>query len=58
MEIMDVKDINEYRVFKSSRITNPLEPQYDLKDDEGKAIKYGFVDGSKSRILHPNHNVP
>jgi len=32
MEIMDVKDINEYRVFKSSRITNPLEPEYDLKE--------------------------
>lgn len=28
IEIMDVKDINKYREFKSSRITNPLEPVY------------------------------
>lgn len=60
MEIMDVKDINEYRVFKSSRVTNPLEPEYDIKDqgqgqgDGNAAIsKYGFVSGSKCRVLHP-----
>ncbi|CAD8051844.1 unnamed protein product [Paramecium sonneborni] len=58
MEIMDVKDINEYRVFKSSRITNPLEPEYQLKDVEGQPanLKYGFVNGSKSRVLHPQMN--
>lgn len=55
MEIMDVKDINEYRVFKSSRTTNPLDPEYELKDVEGipANTKYGFVNGSKSRVLHP-----
>ena len=25
---LDVKDINEYRIFKTSRITNPLQPRY------------------------------
>lgn len=69
MEIMDVRDINEYRVFKSSRITNPLQPEYQIKDDEGldlfmsqyyyrKTINYGFVKGSVSRLLHPDYNKP
>ncbi len=28
IEILDVKDINNYREFKSTRVTNPLEPTY------------------------------
>ena len=28
IEILDVKDINNYREFKSNRVSNPLEPTY------------------------------
>lgn len=40
IEIMDVKDINKYREFKSSRITNPLEPVYTGQDEDGFLIYY------------------
>ena len=32
---MDVRDINNYREFKSGRVTNPLDPVYVLKDETG-----------------------
>lgn len=25
---LDVKDINDFRMFRTSRLTNPLEPNY------------------------------
>lgn len=28
IDILNVKDINEYRIFKTTRITNPLNPEY------------------------------
>ena len=35
IEILDVKDINNYREFKSNRITNPLEPTYVVQNEDG-----------------------
>lgn len=35
INIMDVKDINEYLQFKTSRVTNPLNPVYIVPDEEG-----------------------
>lgn len=54
MNPLDCKDINEFRIFKTSRITNPLTPIYDVQDENNHQIQIGHVDGSKSRIRHPD----
>ena len=51
---LDVKDINEFRIFRSDRVTNPLKPIYNVVDDENRPITIGPVDGSTSTIQHPN----
>lgn len=33
---LTVKDINEYRIFKTSRVTNPLDPEYVVQGEEKK----------------------
>jgi len=35
INILDVRDINEYLQFKTSRITNPLNPIYVVPDEDG-----------------------
>ena len=43
---LNIKDINEYLQFKSTRLTNPLAPLYKIQDNTGKVINYGFIKGS------------
>lgn len=54
---MDVKDINETR-FVTSRVTNPLEPCYTVRDEVGVAV-IGPIDGAKTRpcinLVPPPH---
>ena len=53
MNPLEVKDINEYRIFKTSRITNPLDPIYHVCDEEHHDMGVGFIEGSVSRVRHP-----
>ncbi|KAL4486450.1 hypothetical protein ABPG72_018404 [Tetrahymena utriculariae] len=60
---LEVKDINNDGIFKTTRTTNPLDPKYNLstllKSDmnlQQEIQDYGFIDGSKSRIRHPSLN--
>lgn len=58
---LEVKDINEYRMFKTTRMTNPMEPTYVVPGEKpGEKDSIGFIQGSKSKILHPTppHGVP
>lgn len=50
---LDCKDINEFRIFKTNRITNPLQPTYDVQNEDNTKCEIGFVEGSRSRIRHP-----
>lgn len=39
MSPLDVKDINEFRMFRTTRVTNPLEPNYVVPaEDQGYAV--------------------
>ena len=49
----DYSDITKAH-FVSSRITNPLNPTYEGRDDSGNKIVYGAVEGSQPTKL-PNH---
>ena len=46
-DFMDVRDINEGR-FVSSRVTNPLEPCYTVRDEDGVVV-IGPIEGAKTR---------
>ncbi|CAD8177716.1 unnamed protein product [Paramecium pentaurelia] len=48
-----VKDINNDMIHKYIRNTNPIEPVYTHRDEDGKKIEIGFVEGSKTKQLHP-----
>ncbi|CAG9314091.1 unnamed protein product [Blepharisma stoltei] len=48
---MDTRDITKSDSSISNRVTNPLDPEYIVKNEEGKVMPYGFVDGSKPRKL-------
>lgn len=50
---LDCKDINEFRIFRTSRVTNPLTPTYKVHDEDNNHIHIGHVEGSKSRVRHP-----
>jgi hypothetical protein len=50
---LNVKDINEYMEFNSSRNTNPLCPNYRVQNNEGVVIDYGKINGSTPKRLHP-----
>ncbi|KAL4464775.1 hypothetical protein ABPG74_011336 [Tetrahymena malaccensis] len=56
IDILDVKDINEFLQFKTTRHTNPLNPTYIGQNDQGEKIQYGHIDGSLSRRLHPEES--
>jgi hypothetical protein len=43
--------------FKSSRVTNPLQPTYKIRNEEGKLIEIGDIPGSSPRKL-PMRNTP
>ncbi|CAD8168322.1 unnamed protein product [Paramecium octaurelia] len=49
----EVKDINTDMLHKYIRNTNPIEPVYSHRDEDGKKIEIGFVEGSKTKQLHP-----
>lgn len=49
--LMDPKDINKSESAVSNRVTNPLNPEYFVRNEEGKVSPYGFVEGSKPRKL-------
>lgn len=51
---LDCKDINEFRIFRTNRVTNPLTPTYKVHDEDNNHIQIGHVEGSKSRIRHPD----
>lgn len=54
MNPLSVKDINEFRIFRTSRITNPLDPEYTVPGEEvGTKVKIGKIEGSSSKRLHP-----
>jgi hypothetical protein len=52
---LDCKDINEFRIFKTNRVTNPLQPTYNVQNEDNTRVEIGFVDGSKSRVRHPEN---
>ncbi|OMJ84584.1 hypothetical protein SteCoe_14256 [Stentor coeruleus] len=49
-DFMDPKDIIS-KGFVSKRSTNPLEPEYPARDEQGNIIKIGFIEGSKSKNI-------
>lgn len=53
IDILNVKDINEFLQFKTTRHTNPLSPTYITQNQDGKKIEFGGIKGSMSRRLHP-----
>ncbi|KAM3146328.1 hypothetical protein pb186bvf_001673 [Paramecium bursaria] len=53
VDSMAVKDINTYMLHKSTRVTNPLEPEYIVRDEDGNKMTVGQVDGSRTKQLHP-----
>ena len=50
---LEVKDINEYWVFKSKRETNPLNPTYEVPAEEGGKVEIGKIDRNQPKELHP-----
>merc|ERR1712226_1338120 len=52
---LEVKDINEFRIFKTTRVTNPLQPIYQVQNEENKQENIGPVEGSISRVRHPQN---
>ncbi|EGR33205.1 hypothetical protein IMG5_059480, partial [Ichthyophthirius multifiliis] len=55
-DFLDVKDINEFLQFETTRHTNPLEPTYVTSDEQGKKFEFGQIGGSKGRRLHPQES--
>ncbi|CAD8154622.1 unnamed protein product [Paramecium pentaurelia] len=53
VDSLQVKDINNDQLHKYIRNTNPIEPIYQHRDEEGKLVQIGFIDGSKTKQLHP-----
>ncbi|CAD8069835.1 unnamed protein product [Paramecium primaurelia] len=47
-----VKDINDYLLHKTTRISNPLEPTYEHYDEKGNKIIIGNIEGSQSKPLY------
>jgi hypothetical protein len=47
-DLMNPKDING-EAFQTKRFTNPLEPEYVVRNCEGKIDSIGTIEGSKSR---------
>lgn len=49
VDSMAVKDINTYMLHKSNRVTNPLEPEYIVRDEDGNKMIVGQIDGNKTK---------
>jgi len=48
----DIKDINQEWEFQTKRTTNPLEPNYQTRDEEGNLVTIGNIEGAKPRLQH------
>jgi hypothetical protein len=46
---MSPTDINRDYLFASTRTTNPLSPEYIVRDADGNPVTIGEVQGSKPR---------
>jgi hypothetical protein len=46
---MDPTDINKGEVFTSNRTTNPLAPEYQIRDADDNVVTIGEVEGSKPK---------
>jgi hypothetical protein len=57
---LDVSDISVKTRFETKRTTNPLDPEYVIRDDTNKIIKYGSIQGACPKnfvdIKTPAHN--
>ena len=49
-DLMNPKDING-EAFHTKRQTNPLEPEYVCRDEDGKLVTIGAIDGSVSKPI-------
>lgn len=49
---MDYRDVTHID-FKTSRLVNPLEPSYVVRDDKNQKMEIGQVGGSKPNVLPP-----
>ena len=50
-DLMQCRDISA-DMWKTKRITNPLEPVYNVKDKDGQLMDVGEIEGSKPRLGH------
>lgn len=52
---LEVKDINKEHKFETKRSTNPLEPNYNWRDDYDRNLnqQYGHISGTNVRQMHP-----
>lgn len=55
---MDPRDINKGEVAVYTRKTNPLMPEYTVKDSDGNLVIIGDVEGSKPRTLINKNTSP
>lgn len=53
IDIMNVKDINDYLQFKTKRSTNPLNPKYTVHDENNMKIEIGEIEKSMPLTKHP-----
>ena len=49
MDYRDVTDVD----FKTTRVVNPLEPQYVVRDDKKEVCTIGPIDLNKPNVLPP-----
>lgn len=49
---MDYRDVT-HTDFKTSRLTNPLQPTYMARDENNQKVEIGDVRGSKPNVLPP-----
>lgn len=50
--VMNYRDVT-HADFKSTRTVNPLQPEYKVRDEDGKVTDIGEVAGSKPNVLPP-----
>lgn len=50
-----MKDINKDGIFESNRSVNPLQPNYQWRDQDDKSLNsnYGKINGTNPRQVHP-----
>ena len=56
-DYMNYSDVSKVD-FQSKRIVNPLNPIYDIRDEDGKLIKYGVVEKSCPKVIPEHKNGP